>query len=137
MDLLSARPRPRLRPQPRPPPPINNQTNPLQLAVHAQMWKRKEVETGDKSGSEGKRKHLPPLCVLDHHAESRIVMFASLLQFSNNPSGKPACLFFSCRIVPSGLPYSLTLSRHVTTKWYRGKCAPLSASENSSSIIRK
>jgi hypothetical protein len=34
----------------------------------------------------------------------------------------------SCRIVPSVLPYSLTLSRHVTTKWYRGKCAPLSAS---------
>ena len=42
----------------------------------------------------------------------------------------------SCRIVPSVLPYSLTLSRHVTTKWYRGKCAPLSASENSGSIIR-
>jgi hypothetical protein len=41
----------------------------------------------------------------------------------------------SCRIVPSVLPYSLTLSRHVTTKWYRGKCAPLSASENSGSII--
>ena len=29
----------------------------------------------------------------------------------------------SCRIV-AVLPYSLTLSRHVTTKWYRGKCAP-------------
>jgi hypothetical protein len=28
----------------------------------------------------------------------------------------------SCR--PSVLPYSLTLSRHVTTKWY-GKCASL------------
>ena len=41
----------------------------------------------------------------------------------------------SCRIVPSVLPYSLTLSRHLTTKWYRGKCAPLSASENSGSII--
>jgi hypothetical protein len=41
----------------------------------------------------------------------------------------------SCRIVPFVLPYSLTLSRHVTTKWYRGKCAPLSASENSGSII--
>ena len=38
----------------------------------------------------------------------------------------------SCRMVPSVLPYSLTLSRHVTTKWYRGKCAPLSASEDSS-----
>ena len=24
-------------------------------------------------------------------------MFASLLQFSNNPSGKPACLFFILR----------------------------------------
>ena len=42
----------------------------------------------------------------------------------------------SCRIVPSVLPYSLTLSRHVTTKWYRGKCAPLCASENSGSIWR-
>jgi hypothetical protein len=42
----------------------------------------------------------------------------------------------SCRTVPSVLPYSLTLSRHVTTKWYRGKCAPLFASENSGSIIR-
>jgi hypothetical protein len=36
----------------------------------------------------------------------------------------------SCRIVPSALPYSLTLSRHVTIKWYRGKCATLFASEN-------
>jgi hypothetical protein len=41
----------------------------------------------------------------------------------------------SCRAVPSVLPYSLTLSRRVTTKWYRGKCAPLSASENGGSII--
>jgi hypothetical protein len=40
----------------------------------------------------------------------------------------------SCRIVPSVLPCSLTLSGHVTTKWYRGKCASLSASENSGSI---
>ena len=37
----------------RPPPPINNRTNPLQLAVHAQTRERKEVETGDKNGSEG------------------------------------------------------------------------------------
>ena len=37
----------------------------------------------------------------------------------------------SCRMVPSVSPYSLTLFRHVSTKWYRGKCAPLSASENS------
>jgi hypothetical protein len=36
---------------------------------------------------------LASLCVFDHHAQLRIVMFASLLQFSNNPSGKPACLF--------------------------------------------
>jgi hypothetical protein len=40
-----------------------------------------------------------------------------------------------CRIVPSVLPYSLTLSRHVTTKRYRGKCAPWSAIENSGSIV--
>jgi len=62
-------------------------------------------------------------------------MFASLFQFSNNSRGKPACLFFILRKVPSVLPYSLTLSRRVTTKWYRGKCAPLSASENGGSII--
>ena len=37
----------------------------------------------------------------------------------------------SCRMVPSALPYSLTLSRRVTIKWCRGKCATLSASENS------
>jgi hypothetical protein len=36
----------------------------------------------------------------------------------------------------SALRIALTLSRQVTTKWYRGKCAPLSASENSGSIIR-
>ena len=39
----------------------------------------------------------------------------------------------SCSAVPSVLPYALTLSRRVTTKWYRGKCAPLSASENGGS----
>jgi hypothetical protein len=58
-------------------------------------------------------------------------MFASLLQFSNNPSGKPACLFFILQDSAfRKLPYSLTLSGHVTTKWYRGKCASLAASEN-------
>lgn len=90
----SARPLPRLRPQPRPPPQINNRTNPLQLALHAQTWERKEVETGDKNGSEGQRKGLASLCVFHHHTELGIVMSASLLQFSNSPSGKPACLFF-------------------------------------------
>ena len=63
-------------------------------------------------------------------------MFASLLQFSNNPSGKPACLFFILRIVPSVLPYSLTLSGHVTTKWYRGKCASLAAAFDAASTCR-
>ena len=64
------------------------------VGLRAQTWDRKEVETGDKNGSEGWRKHLASLCIFDHHAQLRIVMFASLFQFSNNPSGKPACFFF-------------------------------------------
>jgi hypothetical protein len=42
----------------------------------------------------------------------------------------------SCRIVPSVLPYSLTLSGHVTTKWYRGKCASLAAAFDAASTCR-
>jgi hypothetical protein len=74
---------------------------------------------------------LASLCVFDHHAQLRIVMFASLLHSLITRAANLRASSSSCRIVPSALPYSLTLSRHVTIKWYRGKCATLFARENS------
>ena len=90
-----------------------------------------EIKTVQKDSVNTSR----PCASLTTMQSSRVVMFASLFQFSNNSRGKPACLFFILRKVPSVLPYSLTLSRHVTTKWYRGKCPPLFASEHNGSII--
>jgi hypothetical protein len=132
---LSARPLPRLRPLPRPPPPINNRTNPLQLAVHAQTWERKEVETGEKMVQKDSVKTSRPCAsfttIRSSGSSCPPASFNSLVTLAANLRASSS----SCRIVPFVLPYSLTLSRHVTTKWYRGKCAPLSASENSGSII--
>jgi hypothetical protein len=62
-------------------------------------------------------------------------MFAGMLNSLIIRAANLRAFSSSCRIVPSVLPCSLALSRHVSTKWYRGKFAPLSASENSSSII--
>ena len=63
-------------------------------------------------------------------------MFASLLQFSNNPSGKPACLFFILQDSAFRIAILPDLSGHVTTKWYRGKCASLAAAFDAASTCR-
>jgi hypothetical protein len=121
---LSARPFPRLRPQPRPPPQINNRTNPLQLALHAQTWERKEVETGDKMAQKDSVKASRPCAsfttIRSSGSSCPPASFNSLIPLAANLRASSS----SCRIVPSVLPYVRNLSRHVTTKWYRGKCAP-------------
>ena len=54
----------------------------------------KEVETGYEMVQKDSVNTSRPSASFTTMQISRIVMFANLLQFSNNPSGKPACFFF-------------------------------------------
>jgi hypothetical protein len=122
---LSAGPLPRLRPQPRPPPQINTERTRCgwpctRRPGSGRRW-RQEIKMAQKDSVKASRPCASFTTIRSPGSSCPPASFNSLITLAANLRASSSF----CRIVPSVLSYVRNLSRYVTTKWYRGKCAPL------------